>query len=133
MLILFSRTTNIYASAFMLFLWGVNVFVLIPGYMSYIHSYARAEFMGRTFALFDLTFSGAQIMGAVIVVLIADRFSTPNLLTAAGLCYGAILIATYRTPGAKLLRSRRGDVDKLIKATGEGESGAADPELAATD
>ena len=108
LLIAFSRTTHFYTSGAVLFFWGINVFVLIPCYMSYIHSYAKPEFMGRTFSLFDLTSYGAQILGAGVVVVIGNFLPVQNLLTFAGIFYLIIVAVTFRRPGARLLRSRRG-------------------------
>ena len=108
LLIAFSRTAGLYVSGVVLFFWGINVFVLIPCYMSYIHSYARPEFMGRTFSLFDLTSYGAQILGAGVIAVIGNLLPAQNLLTFAGIFYLIIVAATFRRPGARLLRSRKG-------------------------
>lgn len=42
-LMVWSRISSVTGSAALLFLWGVNVFAMIPCYTSYLHTYARRE------------------------------------------------------------------------------------------
>ncbi len=107
-LIIWSQVTNIPLSYFLLFLWGVVVFTMIPCYMSYVHTYARKEFMGRSFALFDQGHIMAQLLGAGVIAYFGKSVPTQNLLTATGVVYLVIVVLITLTEGSRLLRSRSG-------------------------
>ena len=105
---IWSRVDMIYLSGAVLFIWGVVVFTLIPCYMSYIHTYAKPEFMGRTFALFDQSVYMPQMVGAGVVIAFGNRIPAQAILTAAGLFYIVMVLSLFPTSGARLLRSRQG-------------------------
>lgn len=107
-LMVWSRISSVTGSAALLFLWGVNVFAMIPCYTSYLHTYARREYMGRTFALFDQSTYAPQILAAILVAVLGNRLPTQNFLTGAGAGYLLIVLLTFGTAGARLLRSRAG-------------------------
>lgn len=107
LLTLWSRIGQPVSSRALLVVWGIEVMALIPCYTSYLHLYARKEFMGRTFALFDQATYVPQILSAGVVVLLGASLPAQTILTAAGICYTAILLCTLRTRGARLLWNRR--------------------------
>jgi len=107
--IIWTRVPLIWLSCVVLFVWGINVFMMIPCYLSYVHTYAKPEFMGRTFALFDQSIFMPQIVGAGIVAALGNEIPTQNILTTAGVIYLVIVLLMSRRDGARLLRSRRGE------------------------
>ncbi|GEM_PF-580755 len=108
LMIAWSRTENFIASCAILFFWGINVFTLIPCYLSYLHTYARKDYLGRTFALFDQASFAPEVLGAALVVALGANVPAQPLLTWAGVIYLAIVATTFWTSGARVLRSRRG-------------------------
>jgi predicted MFS family arabinose efflux permease len=108
LLVLWSRTESVGPSAALLFLWGVDVFALIPCYTSYLHIYSRKDHMGRTFALFDQSAYVPQIIAAAVVTFLGNRLPTQNILTTVGLGYLLIMLGTLGTHGSRLLRVRNG-------------------------
>lgn len=108
LLLLFARAETPWLSRATLFLWGVEVFALIPCYMSYVHAYAHKDYMARTFSLFDQSVYLPQILSAALVALIGNRVPAQAMLTAAGVIYLLVLAMTSMTAGARLLRSRGG-------------------------
>lgn len=105
---LWSRTTSPWRACAMLFVWGLVVFALIPCYTSYLHTYAKKDFMGRTFALFDQTNYSPQIVAASLVAALGDRLPVVMILTVSGVCYLAIVLLTLPSAGGRLLRNRAG-------------------------
>lgn len=128
LVLLFARTSTSWLSHGLLFLWGVEVFALIPCYMSYVHVYAQKKFMARTFALFDQSMYVPQIMSAVLVTAIARRVTAQTLLTIAGLTYVVLLALMSLTAGARLLRSRRGQPPAERYAQAEAQAAPAKTE-----
>lgn len=103
---LWSRMTVVWAASAGLFVWGLVVFALIPCYTSYLHTYAKKEFMGRTFALFDQTSYSPQILAALLIAVFGSRLPVVLILTLAGLSYLGIVLTTLPSEGGRLLRSR---------------------------
>lgn len=134
LLTLWSRADRMWLSIALLVLWGVEVFALIPCYTSYLHTYAKKEFMGRTFALFDQAVYIPQILSAFVVVLLGSRLPTQGILTTAGICYFTIIFASMWTLGARTLMANSGHVPAKLLAEGSGATAPAphDPAAEAT-
>jgi hypothetical protein len=107
-LTLWSRSSAVWRASGGIFVWGIVVFALIPCYTSYLHTYARREFMGRTFALFDQTGYVPQIIAAAIITMLGNRLPVVLILTCAGIAYLAIVVITLPSRGGRLLRERSG-------------------------
>ncbi len=127
LLTLWSRVSHYPLSVALLVIWGIEVFALIPCYTSYLHTYARREYMGRTFALFDQAVYGPQILSGMVIVLLGNKLPTQAILTTAGLCYFTIIAATMWSKGARKLMANSGHVAPPLLAsdeTGHGAEGA---------
>ncbi|MBI3735608.1 MFS transporter, partial [Candidatus Sumerlaeota bacterium] len=111
LLILWSRIGSIPLSCAVLFVWGVVIFTMIPCYMSYVHTYARPEYMGRVFALLDQSHFMPQILGASLIIILGNYLPSQLILTCAGIAYLLVVLMMRPTPGARLLRSRTGAHD----------------------
>jgi predicted MFS family arabinose efflux permease len=118
LLTLWSRAQDHRLSIALLVLWGIEVFALIPCYTSYLHTYAKRELMGRTFALFDQAVYVPQIASALVVVSLGNRLPTQALLTGAGICYFTIIASTLWSQGARRLIERSGQVPPTVLAEG---------------
>lgn len=120
LLTLWSRAEHPWISVALLVLWGVEVFALIPCYTSYLHTYAKKEFMGRTFALFDQAVYVPQILSAMVVVVLGSKIPTQGILTTAGICYFSIIFLSMWTQGARTLMENDGHVPAQRLAEGQG-------------
>lgn len=109
LMLIWTRMTLTWASCAILFVWGVAIFTMFPCYMSYLHTYAQKEYMGRTFALMDQASFMPHSLGAVIVWTLADRISAQQLLTSTAAFYFVLMLIMQNLKGMKLLRSRRGE------------------------
>lgn len=109
LMLVWTRVSWTWASCAILFIWGVAIFTMFPCYMSYLHTYARKEYMGRTFALMDQATFMPHSVAAVLVWTLADRFSAQLLLTATAVFYFVLMLIMQNLKGMKLLRSRRGE------------------------
>jgi MFS family permease len=105
-LTLWSRSTAVWQASAGIFFWGIVMFALMPCYMSYLHTYARKEFMGRTFALFDQTNYAPQIIAGVCITILGNRLPVALLLTGTGLAYLLVVVLTLPSHGGRLLRHR---------------------------
>lgn len=114
-----SRVEHYPLSVALLVIWGIEVFALIPCYTSYLHTYARREYMGRTFALFDQAVYAPQILSATLIVALGSKLPTQAILTAAGLCYFTIIFATMWSQGARKLMANDGHVPPVHLAGDE--------------
>lgn len=123
LLIVWSRITDWRLSCLTLFVWGVVIFTMIPCYLSYLHTYSKKEFIGRTFALFDQAHFGPQILGAAIVAMFGGAIPTQKILTIAGVVYLVVVALTWPSSHAKLLRSRRGEEHKDDEPKTGGQDG----------
>ena len=108
LLLVWSWIPTPWLSAALLALWGAEVFAMVPAYMSYLHLYARPEFLGRTFALFDQSWYAPGIVSAGVIALVGSKLPTQRILVLAGAGYLLLVVLTYFTKGARLLRSRSG-------------------------
>jgi len=122
-----SRAETMPLSIALLVLWGVEVFALIPCYTSYLHTYAKKEFMGRTFALFDQAVYIPQILSAMVVVLLGSKLPTQAILTTAGLCYFVIIFCSLWSKGARRLMNHDGRVPAQLLAEGQSPVPPAPP------
>jgi predicted MFS family arabinose efflux permease len=107
-LTLWPRSTAVWQASAGLFAWGIVMFAMIPCYTSYLHIYARKEFMGRTFGLFDQTGYLPQIAAAALITALGDRLPVVLILTCAGALYLGIVLLTLPSRGGRLLRGRSG-------------------------
>lgn len=103
---LWALTTTLWLSCVLLFVWGMVVFAQIPCYTSYFHTYAKKEFMGRTFALFDQTSYLPQVLAAGLITTLGEQLPVVKLLIAAGVVYVAIMLLTLPSAGGRMLRHR---------------------------
>jgi len=134
LLTIWSRVDRLPVSTGLLVLWGIEVFALIPCYTSYLHTYARKEFMGRTFALFDQAVYVPQILSAVIVVVWGNRLPTQALLTVAGVVYFSILLLTLWSRGArKLMASGSSAVPAYVVLAHDAETNSPTPQKPKTE
>jgi len=117
LLTVWSRAEHFTLSIALLVIWGIEVFALIPCYTSYLHTYAKKEFMGRTFALFDQAVYVPQILSAMLVVAVGNKLPTQAILTTAGLCYFAIIASTLWSRGARRLMQNDGRVPPPVLAS----------------
>lgn len=113
LLTIWSRIEHYPLSVALLVLWGIEVFALIPCYTSYLHTYARRDYMGRTFALFDQAVYAPQILSATLIVVLGSKLQTQAILTTAGLCYFTIIAATMWSRGARKLMANDGHAPPL--------------------
>lgn len=118
-----TRIEWIWLSCAILFIWGVAVFTMFPCYMSYLHTYAKKEYMGRTFGLMDQATFMMQTAAAAIIFWIGDDFPAQRILLYASTGFLFLMLVMQTRPGMRLLRSRRG---------GEGEDAAAPTEAGMT-
>jgi predicted MFS family arabinose efflux permease len=117
LLTIWSRAEHFTLSIALLVIWGIEDFALIPCYTSYLHTYAKKEFMGRTFALFDQAVYVPQILSAMLVVAVGSKLPTQAILTTAGLCYFAIIASTLWSRGARRLMQNDGRVPPPVLAS----------------
>lgn len=96
--------------ATLLLLWSrvPTLCAMVPAYMSYVQLYAKPEFIGRTFALFDQSWYAPGIVSAGVIALVGSKLPTQSIMTLAGTGYLLLVVLTYFTRGAQLLRSRSG-------------------------
>lgn len=106
-------------SAALLFVWGAEVFAMVPAYMSYLHTYARPDYLGRTFALFDQSWYAPGILSAGLIALIGSQVRAQLILIFAGVGYLLVVALTFFTSGARLLRARSGHENTHAHAPAE--------------
>jgi MFS family permease len=112
LMVVWCRTPWVWASCAILFVWGVAIFTMFPCYMSYLHTYARKDFLGRTFALMDQATYMPHTIAAGLVWGVAGDVSTQKLLTVTALAYFVMMLFMQALPGMRLLRSRRGETEE---------------------
>jgi MFS family permease len=106
LMLIWSRVSSPWLSSAILFLWGINIFAMIPCQNSYLHSHVDKQYMGRTFALLDLATFAPEIAGAGIVALIGSRVSAAQAVTAAAALYLCVVLLSLPSRGARVLRQR---------------------------
>lgn len=121
---LWVRVNVVWLSCAILFVWGVAVFTMFPCYMSYLHTYAKKEFLGRTFGLIDQASFMPQTVAAAIIAVVGDEISAQRLLTSTAVGFFILMLVMQSRPGMRLLRARRGDPEAAAPATAVGGAGA---------
>lgn len=108
LMMVWCRVDLIWLSCLILFIWGVAVFTMFPCYMSYLHTYAKKEFVGRTFGLMDQATFMMQSVAAGIILWIGDEVAAQRILTMTAAGFFALMLFMQTRSGMRLLRARRG-------------------------
>jgi predicted MFS family arabinose efflux permease len=103
-MLIWSRTTVPALSGAVFGVWGAFVFALIPCEHTYLHARTNPALMARTFALMDQAMYATQIVGMLVVIAVGNSVRPQALVTAAALLYLAIVAASWRRSGARLVR-----------------------------
>jgi hypothetical protein len=107
LMVIWTRTPWVWASCAILFVWGVAIFTMFPCYMSYLHTYARKDFLGRTFALMDQATYMPHTVAAAAGVGGGGGCVHAAASDGDGVGYLGVMLFMQTLPGMRLLRSRR--------------------------
>jgi predicted MFS family arabinose efflux permease len=108
LMLIWSRTTVPALNSAVFAVWGAVVFALISCEHTYLHARTSPALMARTFALMDQAMYATQLIGALVVIAVGNRVRPSSLVTAAAVVYLAIVAASWRSAGARLVRGLRG-------------------------
>lgn len=103
-MLIWSRTAVPALNGAVFGVWGAFVFALIPCEHTYLHARTNPVLMARTFALMDQAMYATQIVGMLVVIAVGNRVRPQALVTAAALLYLAVVAASWRSHGARLVR-----------------------------
>jgi predicted MFS family arabinose efflux permease len=107
LMLIWSRTTVPALNGAVFGVWGAFVFALIPCEHTYLHARTNPALMARTFALMDQAMYATQIVGGLVVIAVGNKVRPSTLVTTAALVYVAVVAASWRSQGSRLVRSVR--------------------------
>jgi predicted MFS family arabinose efflux permease len=105
LMLIWSRTGDVAVNGAVFGVWGAFVFALIPCEHTYLHAQTSPALMARTFALMDQAMYATQIVGGVIVIAVGNAVRPSTLVTVVAVFYLAVVVARWRSSGARLVRS----------------------------
>lgn len=97
------RTTDFYLNCFVIFIWGVMVFIRIPSQLNYISAHVPKEYMTRVYSFLDLVFVVPNISAGIIVAIIGNRLSTYEILNFTSVLFIFLVGVGLFTKGTKVL------------------------------
>lgn len=97
------RTTDFYLNCFVIFIWGVMVFIRIPSQLNYISAHVPKEYMTRVYSFLDLVFVVPNISAGIIVAIIGNRLSTYEILNFTSVLFILLVGVGLFTKGTKVL------------------------------
>lgn len=93
---LFIYTTFYPLALFILFLWGMLVFIRITSQMNYISDTVETRFLTRVHSTLELSFIVPNILGGLFIAAIGGVLSTQELLKATSFFFIALVF--FRVP-----------------------------------
>ncbi|MDO9182339.1 MAG: MFS transporter [Bacteriovorax sp.] len=84
---LWIRTNNFWLNCFVIFIWGIMVFIRIPSQLNYISAHVPKEYMTRVYAFLDLVFVVPNISAGILVALIGNKLSTYEILNITSIIF----------------------------------------------
>lgn len=103
---LWIRTTDYKLNCFVIFIWGIMVFIRIPSQLNYISAHVPKEYMTRVYSFLDLVFVVPNISAGIIVALIGNKLSTFGILNYTSILFILFVGVGLMTKGTKTLLSR---------------------------
>jgi MFS family permease len=100
------RTTDFKLNCFVIFLWGLMVFIRIPSQLNYISAHVPKEYMTRVYSFLDLVFVVPNISAGIIVALIGNKLSTFQILNFTSIVFILLVGVGLMTRGTKTLLSK---------------------------
>ena len=100
------RTTDFKLNCFVIFFWGIMVFIRIPSQLNYISAQVPKEYMTRVFSFLDLVFVVPNISACIIVALIGNKLSTYDILNFTSIVFILLVGVGLMKRGTRSLLSR---------------------------
>lgn len=100
---LWIRTTDFKLNCFVIFCWGIMVFIRIPSQLNYISAQVPKEYMTRVYSFLDLVFVVPNISAGIIVSLVGNKLSTYEILNITSIVFILLVGAGLMTRGTKSL------------------------------
>jgi MFS family permease len=100
------RTTNFNLNCFVIFIWGLMVFIRIPSQLNYISAHVPKEYMTRVYSFLDLVFVVPNITAGLIVALIGNKLSTFQILNFTSLFFILLVVVGLTTSGTRSLLNK---------------------------
>jgi MFS family permease len=103
---LWIRTTDFKLNCFVIFFWGIMVFIRIPSQLNYISAHVPKEYMTRVYSFLDLVFVVPNISAGIIVALIGNKLSTFEILNFTSILFILLVVVGLTTRGTRSLLNR---------------------------
>ncbi|MDD4973210.1 MAG: MFS transporter [Bacteriovorax sp.] len=103
---LWIRTTDFKLNCFVIFFWGIMVFIRIPSQLNYISAHVPKEYMTRVYSFLDLVFVVPNISAGIIVALIGNKLSTFEILNFTSILFILLVGVGLMTRGTRSLLNR---------------------------
>lgn len=100
---LWIRTTHFWLNCFIIFIWGIMVFIRIPSQLNYISAYVPKEYMTRVYSYLDLVFVVPNISAGIIVAIIGNKLSTFDILNFTSIVFILLVGVGLTTKGTRSL------------------------------
>jgi len=94
-------------SLFILFLWGMLVFLRITSQMNYISDSVETSFLTRVHATLEMSFIVPNISGGLLIALLGDIYTTEQLLVGAALLFLVLIFPRLPFPHMRQLWSAK--------------------------
>lgn len=99
------RTSNFNLNCFVIFCWGIMVFIRIPSQLNYISANVPKQYMTRVYSFLDLVFVVPNISAGIIVALIGNKLSTFDILNYTSILFILLVGVGLFTKGTRALLS----------------------------
>ena len=100
------RTGNFTLNCFVIFIWGMMVFIRVPSQLNYISAHVPKEYMTRVYSFLDLVFVVPNISAGIIVALIGKKLSTYEILNFTSIVFILLVGVGLMTKGTRSLLAR---------------------------
>ena len=102
-MILWTRTSLPLMSMFIIFIWGIFVFVRIPAQLTYFSKTVEVEYLSRVHSFLDMAFVIPNIFGSIVVSVIGNNLTAQETLAIVSIVFFVLMIPGIFFPGLQLL------------------------------
>lgn len=102
-MMLYSVVSRVGNSMLVIFIWGVNLSIIVVPFYSILQQIVEERFLGRVFSLIKQGENLAVVLAMVAAVLLQGFIATPLILLLAGLVYFAFIVASSFSRGGRAL------------------------------
>lgn len=108
LMISWTRVNIPVVSMFIIFLWGVMVFIRIPAQLTYLSNTVEVKMLSRVHSFLEMAFIVPNILGSIIVTIIGNTYTAQQTLSLISIIFFVLIYPGLFFPGMQSLWKSNG-------------------------